>query len=265
VGYSPGGLQPGWATARVGYSPGGRRPGGLQPVSAATPGPAGRPSWPASPAGIFALVELDTLILKRRMCRSFLERPIEPAALERALALAVHAPSAGHSQGWAFVVLQGGVETEVFWEEQADPAWRAAPQHPGLLKAPAIVLPLANRSIYTDRYSEPDKVSVGGPRRVGEWQVPYWLVDAAFATMLLLLGIAREGLGALFFALQKPAGPLLARLGVPAGWEPIGAVAVGWPDPGDRPSTSASRARRRVSEVVHWGAWGGKRFQAGPD
>ena len=48
-----------------------------------------------------------------------------------------------------------------------------------------------------DRYSEADKAPVG-PRHVSEWAVPYWLVDSAFATMLLLLGLAQEGLGALF-------------------------------------------------------------------
>ena len=58
-----------------------------------------------------------------------------------------------------------------------------------------------------------------GARRVTDWAVPYWLVDTSFATMLLLLGLAQEGLGSLFFALQKPAGPLLEALGVPDGWE----------------------------------------------
>ena len=49
------------------------------------------------------------------------------------------------------------------------------------------------------------------PRRVEDWAVPYWLVDTSFATMLLLLGAAQEGLGTLFFALQSRPGPLLAR------------------------------------------------------
>ena len=73
---------------------------------------------------------------------------------------------------------------------------------------------------------------------MSEWAVPYWLVDTAFATMLFLLGLTEEGLGALFFALRRPAGPLLEALGVPAGWEPLGAVAVGWPSPDEQPSGS---------------------------
>lgn len=189
------------------------------------------------------------------MCRSFEQRRVDPAALERAFALATHAPSAGNTQGWAFVLLEGA-RTAAFWDEQADRSWLAHPSHPGLLRAPAIVLPLANKAMYVARYSEADKAASGGTERVNQWGVPYWLVDTAFATMLLLLGLAEEGLGALFFALRKPAAPLLARVGVPEGWEPLGAVALGWPSPEDKPATSASRPRRSVGEVVHWGDWG---------
>jgi nitroreductase len=198
-------------------------------------------------------LELESVIARRRMCRNFLSRPVDPEALERALACATHAPSAGNTQGWAFVVLEGR-ETATFWEHEADNSWLAHPSHPGVLNAPTIVLPLASRASYVARYSEPDKARVGA-RRVAEWSVPYWLVDAAFATMLFLLGLTQEGLGALFFALHQPAGPLLEALGVPGGWEPLGAVALGWPSPDDRPSGSSGRPRRPLAEVVHRGRW----------
>ena len=189
------------------------------------------------------------------MCRSFLDHPVSDEILERALALATQAPSAGNTQGWAFVVLEGA-QTKDFWRHTADRSWLEHPSHPGLLRAPVVVLPLASREPYLARYSEPDK----GPGQAGigtvhGWQVPYWLVDTAFATMLLLLASAQEGLGALFFSLRKPAGPLLAHLGVPSGWEPLGGVALGWPSPDDKPATSAGRRRRALSEVVHRGGW----------
>jgi nitroreductase len=207
-----------------------------------------------SRSGIFTTLELDSVIARRHMCRSFLDRPVRREVLERALALATHAPSAGNTQGWAFMVLEGE-ETARFWEYQAESSWLAHPSHPGLLKAPVIVLPMASRASYVERYSEADKAP-SGVRWVNEWAVPYWLVDTAFATMLFLLGLTEEGLGALFFSLRKPAGPLLEWLGAPAGWEPLGAVALGWPSPDDRPSTSAHRGRRPIAEVVHRGAWG---------
>ena len=198
------------------------------------------------------------MVARRRMCRSFSDRPVPSEALDRALALATHAPSAGNTQGWAFVVLEGA-ETEKFWRHTAEPSWLQRPDHPGLLRAPAIVVPLASRASYVERYSEPDKVGpdkVGtGEERVGEWQVPYWLVDTGFATMLFLLGLRQEGLGALFFALHRPASALLEELGVPPGWEPLGAIALGWPAPDDKAGSSASRPRKQVGEVVHRGSW----------
>jgi nitroreductase len=199
-------------------------------------------------------LELKDVIGRRRMCRSFLEGPVDPGALSRALEMATHAPSAGNTQGWAFVVLEDD-DTALFWEHEAESSWLAHPSHPGLLNAPVIVLPLASKPSYLERYSEPDKAKVGA-RRVGDWAVPYWLVDTSFATMLLLLGLTQEGLGSLFFALQKPAGPLLRALGVPDGWEPLGAVAIGWPSAEDRPSTSSGRPRKPLAEVVHRGRWG---------
>jgi nitroreductase len=188
------------------------------------------------------------------MCRNFLPQPVERAVLDRVLALAGRAPSAGNTQGWSFLVLEGA-GTATFWQHEADSSWLAHPSHPGLVDAPVIVLPLACRSSYVERYSELDKANVG-PARVEEWAVPYWMVDTAFATMLLLLGAAQEGLGALFFALRKPSPPLLAALGAPADREPLGAVALGWPSPEDRPSSSAYRPRKHLDEIVHRGHWG---------
>jgi nitroreductase len=198
-------------------------------------------------------LELEAVIAKRHMCRSFLDRPVDRAPLERALTLATQAPSAGNTQGWAFMVLEGE-QTAKFWSYQAESSWLAHPSHPGLLNAPIIVLPLASRASYIDRYSEPDKAPAG-VQRVGQWVVPYWLVDTAFATMLFLLGLTQEGLGALFFSLRKPARPLLESLGVPPGWEPLGAIALGWPSSDDQPSTSARRPRKPLAEVVHRGSW----------
>ena len=52
-------------------------------------------------------MEFQDVVRKRKMVRSFEDRPIPPDVLDRILANALHAPSAGFSQGWAFVVLEG--------------------------------------------------------------------------------------------------------------------------------------------------------------
>jgi nitroreductase len=196
-------------------------------------------------------VELETAIARRRMCRRFLERPVPVETVDRLLDRAGRAPSAGNTQGWDWLVLEGAEQTARFWHLDADPAWLAAPDHPGLRRAPVIVIPLAGRRAYETRYAEPDKAS-GAPAR---WQVPYWLVDTAFATMLLLLGAVEEGLGALFFALHRDARATVGAFGVPDDREPLGAVALGWPDPDDRPGSSAARPRRSRDDQVHRGGW----------
>jgi hypothetical protein len=63
-----------------------------------------------------------------------------------------------------------------------------------------------------------------------------------------------EGLGALFFRTHGDPGRLRREFGVPAGWDAIGVVAVGWPAPSEA-GTGRSRARRPREEVVHRGHW----------
>jgi nitroreductase len=203
-------------------------------------------------------MELDVAIRKRRMCRNFSARSVDSAVVDRLLDRARRAPSAGHSQGWSFLVLEGPEQTGRFWEATSEPSWLAAPDPPGLLAAPVVVVPLSSTQVYLDRYSEPDKVAFG-LTSAPAWPAPFWTIDVSFATMLLLLGAVEEGLGALFFGLRRPASVLRAEFGVPDEWEPIGAVALGWPaddEPGSGAgSGSAWRGRRPLAAVVHRGGW----------
>jgi nitroreductase len=197
-------------------------------------------------------VDLELAIRGRRMCRSFQDRPVPTEVVDRLVDLARRAPSAGHAQGWAFVVLEGDEQTTRFWSTDADPAWLAQPDHPGVLRAPVLVIPFCSPRAYLERYARPDKAAAGLDAEA-QWPAPYWLIDTAFATMLLLLGAVEEGLGALFFRTHGEPARLRAEFGVPAGWDPIGAVALGWPAP---PETRvAPRARRPPEEVVHRGTW----------
>jgi nitroreductase len=199
-------------------------------------------------------MEFDTVLRRRRMCRSFAAEAVPAVLLERVVAAALRAPSAGFTQGWAVVVLEGPDQTRRFWERTSEPGWRAVPTWPGLLRAPVILLPMADKQAYLERYSEPDKAALG-KQDESAWSVPYWLVDTAFATMLMLLAAVDCGLGALFLGLPRGEAGLLADLAVPAGYQPIGAVALGWPDGEDRPSPSLARGRRPVEAMIHRGAW----------
>jgi nitroreductase len=198
-------------------------------------------------------MEFSDLVRQRRMVRSFETRPVEREVLDRVLDAARRAPSAGNTQGWVFVVLEGD-DTAKFWDVTLPDERRETFRWQHLLDAPTIILPLASREAYLARYGEPDKLSTGlaDPTR---WPVPYWQIDTAFATMLLLLAAEDEGLGTLFFGVFRNAEKLLASLDVPGGYELIGAVALGYPADGDEPGRSSERPRRGLDEIVHRGGW----------
>ncbi len=120
--------------------------------------------------------------------------------------------------------------------------------------APVVIVPLSHKAAYLDRYAEPDKGWTD--RDEDRWPVPYWHLDTAMASLLMLLTVVDEGLGACFFGIPPDAiGPFRAEFGVPEAYLPIGAITVGHRvgDPGTR--GSAGRGRRPVSEVVHRGSW----------
>jgi len=200
-------------------------------------------------------MDLDEAIRRRRMCRNFSDRPVPTEVVDRLLERAHRAPSAGFSQGWSFLVLDEAGHVERFWDALADDEWRQAPGLPGLLRAPVVIVPLCSPERYLARYSEPDKLARHLEREEA-WSVPYWTVDASFATLLLLLGVVEEGLGALFFGRDAAAYErVCSAFGVPPGWQPIGGVLVGWPADDWGPKGSAVRTRRPLGEVVHRGRW----------
>jgi nitroreductase len=199
-------------------------------------------------------LEFAEVVRRRRMVRTYTDRPVPRELVDRILDAGRRAPSAGFSQGWAFVVLEGDEQTASFWALTAPAGRGPGAQWDRLRHAPVVIIPLAHRQAYLDRYAEPDKAGLGLDR-AESWRVPFWLVDAAFATMSMLLAATDAGLGALFFGLGGGESELLTHLGVPAGYEPIGAIALGWPAEHDSRSPSLARGLRARSEVVHFGRW----------
>jgi nitroreductase len=199
-------------------------------------------------------VELTEVVRRRRMIRNFTADPVDPEVLDRILDAGRRAPSAGFAQGVDLLVLEGPDETERFWKSSFDERARSTFRWPGLFRAPVLVLPIAHAGAYLARYSEPDKATTGLGESEDRWPVPYWLTDAAMAAENLLLAAVDEGLGALFFGIFRGEGVLLAELGVPDGYRPIGAIALGHPAP-DEPGRSSNRPRRALDDVVHRGGW----------
>jgi nitroreductase len=203
--------------------------------------------------------EFAEVVRSRRMTRAFDDRPIDPRLLDELVDLAARSPSAGKTQGWHLVVLEGD-ETALFWDATLPTVKRDSFRWKRLLNAPVIALPLADSKAYVDRYGEPDKVQTGLGSGASAWPVPYWTIDASMAVMTLLLAVENVGLGALFFGVFRGERELRQRLGIPSGLELLGALAVGYPaDPSDGvasgPGRSAARERRRPHQIIHRARW----------
>ncbi len=185
------------------------------------------------------------------MVRAFEDRPLAEGVVDLILANAIRAPSAGFSQGWAFLALEASDDTQRFWQAIA----HGSSHHERVYNAPLIVVCFAHKAAYLDRYAKPDKGWTDRDER--RWPAPYWYIDAGFAALLMLLTAVDAGLGGLFFGIvPERIDSLRATFGVPDEFSPIGAVAVGYADhKSDRPSPSLKLGRRPVEEVVHRGRW----------
>jgi nitroreductase len=199
-------------------------------------------------------MQFREVVRRRRMVRDYdPDRPVPPEVRDRLLEHAIRAPSAGFSQGWAFLVLETPEERDRFWSATTTggtpDGWLTR-----MRRAPLLVVPFSDKSAYLDRYAEPDKGWTD--RDEARWPVPYWDVDAGMASLLMLLTAVDEGLGACFFGVPGERVPALrAAFGVPEAFRPVGCVSIGYPGTDDRRSPSLRRGRRGVDEVVHRGAW----------
>jgi nitroreductase len=198
-------------------------------------------------------MEFQRVVARRRMVRNYSDRSVDPAAVDRILSNALHAPSAGFSQGWAFLLLDDAQSVARFWActtPQGDgvDAWSE-----GMRRAPVIVVPLSCKREYLERYAAPDK----GWTDMDEshWPVPYWDIDTGMAALLMLLTVTDEDLGACFFGIPpEMIAPFRTEFGVPDDYMPIGALSIGH-RANDRPSPSLKRGRRGTDEVVHRSRW----------
>jgi nitroreductase len=201
-------------------------------------------------------MEFKDVVRHRRMVRSYADEPVDPAVVDRALRNATRAPSAGFSQGWGFLVLDTPEDVRRFWTATTAEADLASPDAwlTGMMRAPVVVVPCSSRAAYLERYAEPDKGWTDQDE--ARWPVPFWHMDAAMASLLILQTAVDAGLGACFFGVPPAhlAG-LRAAFGIPPRFDPVGAITLGHPAGGGAAGSPARRARKPAEEVIHRGRW----------
>ena len=203
-------------------------------------------------------MEFAEVVRRRRMVRRYSDRPVDPEVVDRLVALATRAPSAGFSQGWEFLVLDTADDVARYWAATAGERLERPDRWlRGMMTAPVVVVPFSHRDAYLERYAEPDKGWTD--RDEARWSMPYWHLDTAMASLLVLLGAVDEGLGACFFGVPRDAwGRLREEFGVPAAYTPVGAITVGHRAEESAASGSPRRRPRRpLEDLLHRGGWGG--------
>jgi coenzyme F420-0:L-glutamate ligase / coenzyme F420-1:gamma-L-glutamate ligase len=180
---------------------------------------------------MFRLGAADVL-RERRTVREFSAEPVDAQAVRRAISAALTAPAPHHSVPWRFAVVESqrartallddmlaawtaDLRGDGFTQDQVD---RRARRGEPLRRAPLIIVPCL---VSEAAHAYPDQRRSAAERAM-------FLVAAGAAVQNLLVALAVDGLGSCWvsstlFCQQVAA----ASLGLPDGWEPMGAVGVG--------------------------------------
>ena len=202
-------------------------------------GPGARALIRAAEEDMFRLGSAD-VPLARRTVRAFTPEPVDAAVVRRAVATALTAPAPHHSEPWRFVILEsaaartalldamreawiGDLRRDGFSEEQIG---RRIRRGEPLRVAPLIIVPC----LVTDAAHEyPDE------RRSAAEQAMF-TVSMGAAVQNLLIALAVDGLGSAWISSTLFCADVAIRaMDLPAGWRPMGAIAVGRPAEQARP------------------------------
>jgi coenzyme F420-0:L-glutamate ligase/coenzyme F420-1:gamma-L-glutamate ligase len=191
--------------------------------------------------------------LARRTVREFSAQPVNPAAVRRAIDAAFTAPAPHHSIPWRFAVLESEPARRELLDAMLD-AWRADLRADGmtadqigrrvrrgepLRRAPLIIVPCL---VAGAAHAYPDERRATAERAM-------FLVAMGAGVQNLLVSLAAQGLGSCWVSstlfCQKVA---VDALGLPADWEPMGAVGVGHPaaPPSPRPDRDVAKFVRHL-------------------
>jgi nitroreductase len=199
-------------------------------------------------------MEFTEVVRKRRMVRNFTDEPVADDVLERIIATAQRAPSAGFSQGVVFVTVTEPARKQEVAAIAGEAGYTEGGFDPFISGAAVQVIVCTSEQRYHDRYNERDKLNDDGTEI--HWPIPYWHTDAGCSVMLLLLAAVNEGLGSTFIGVPNDPTQLNPLLGIPAEYLPVGIVLLGHPAP-DKRSGSLKRGHRPLDAIWHREHWQG--------
>lgn len=173
-------------------------------------------------------------VLLRRSVREFSDEPVDADAVRRAVGVALTAPAPHHTKPVRFVWLRESVKRKELLTAMRE-AWRADLQRDGLaperierrvrrgellFTAPEVVLPFL---VADGAHDYPDE------RRAG-FENTMFTVAGGAAVGGLLVALATEGLGSCWVGSTIFAPEVVREsLDLPGNWQPLGAIAVGYP------------------------------------
>lgn len=176
-----------------------------------------------------AALSFAAVVKRRAMVRAYKSDPVPEGKIQHLLEYAVRAPSAGNLQPWEFIVVKS--------PETRAKLTKAAFDQTSVASAPVTIVTCADIQRAGSKY---------GAR--GSF---YSLVDASFASLLILLGAVEQGLGACFVGSYNPE-EVVKLLALPDHVRPVGLITLGYPaEPPRKPGTP----KLPLSKLVHAEKW----------